>query len=389
MRCAHWWAELGSAQPVDDLRDKEEGPLAAGRPPVESYSTYGTKMESRIDVDQKKPNCLIIGEVAQAHDGSLGMAHAFIDAIADAGADAVKFQTHIAQAESTPAEPWRVEFSYQDKTRYDYWKRMEFSEEHWHGLRQHADNRGLRFLSSPFSIEAVRLLERVGVAAWKVASGEISNLPMFQEILATGRPVILSSGMSPLVELDSAVIEVKNAGRDLTVLQCSSIYPTPPEKLGLNMLCELRERYGCKVGLSDHSGTVFGGLAAATLGADVVEVHVTFSRCAFGPDVRSSITVYELADLVRGIRFIEMALLHPVDKDAIAGELSPSLSVFRKSIVAARDLSAGTCLSRSDLALKKPGTGLRPSRLDELIGNTLRRDIAADALLSEDDFGPI
>ena len=126
----------------------------------------------RNDLSEVDRSCFVIAEVAQAHDGSLGMAHAFIDAIASAGADAVKFQTHIARAESTPAEPWRVKFSPQDKTRYDYWKRMEFTEEQWHGLKQHAEERGLKFLSSPFSTEAVDLLTRVGVAAWKVASGE-------------------------------------------------------------------------------------------------------------------------------------------------------------------------------------------------------------------------
>ena len=120
-------------------------------------------------------NCTVIGEVAQAHDGSLGMAHAYIDAIADAGADAVKFQTHIASAESTPAEPWRVRFSRQDETRYDYWKRMEFTPEQWHGLKQHADERGLLFLSSPFSLQAFELLREVGVAGWKLASGELGS----------------------------------------------------------------------------------------------------------------------------------------------------------------------------------------------------------------------
>ena len=119
--------------------------------------------------------CYIVAEMAQAHDGSLGTAHAYIDAIAKAGADAIKFQTHIAAAESTPSEPWRVKFSPQDATRYDYWKRMEFTEKQWHGLKKHADERGLKFLSSPFSVEAVELLTRVGVAAWKVASGEVKR----------------------------------------------------------------------------------------------------------------------------------------------------------------------------------------------------------------------
>src|SRR5919199_282482 len=153
--------------------------------------------------------CLVIGEVAQSHDGSLGLAHAFVDAIADAGADAVKFQTHIAAAESTPGEPWRVRFSQQDVTRYDYWRRMEFTEEQWHGLKSHSEQRGLLFLSSPFSVEAVELLSRVGVAAWKVASGEVGNAPMFERMAAAGVPVLLSSGMSPLCGVDAALERVR------------------------------------------------------------------------------------------------------------------------------------------------------------------------------------
>ena len=158
-------------------------------------------MEFKSLMNRQRPGaqgCLIIGEVAQAHDGSLGFAHAFIDAIANAGADAVKFQTHIAAAESTPAEPWRVKFSPQDQTRYDYWQRMEFSEAQWLGLKQHAEARGLLFLSSPFSVEAVELLSRVGVAAWKIASGEVSSRQMFERISATRLPVLLSTGMSEI-----------------------------------------------------------------------------------------------------------------------------------------------------------------------------------------------
>src|SRR2546425_12153090 len=150
----------------------------------------------------QRGRCLIIGEVGLAHDGSLGYAHAFIDEVARAGADAVKFQTHIASAESTLAEPFRVKFSRQDATRYDYWKRMEFSEEQWRGLAQHARVKNLLFLSSPFSLEAVDLLERVDTPMWKVASGEVGNLPLLDRLIATGKTIILSSGMSGLAQLD-------------------------------------------------------------------------------------------------------------------------------------------------------------------------------------------
>lgn len=330
--------------------------------------------------------CWVVGEVAQAHDGSLGTAHAFIDAIAGAGADAVKFQTHIAAAESTPAEPWRVKFSFQDATRYDYWKRMEFTEPQWHELKRHADERKLLFLSSPFSIEAVDLLQRVGVSAWKVASGEISNVPLLEKMLATGLPVILSSGMSPVGELDEAVAQVRKAGNELTILQCSSMYPTPPGKVGLNMLAELRSRFGCKVGLSDHSGTVYAGLAAAALGADMIEVHVTFSRESFGPDVPASLTTAELRQLVEGARFIRSALDHPVDKDQMAGELSPLRSLFTKSIATRVDLQSGAVLNDDNIGLRKPGTGLPASWLPQILGRKLRRALPAGTLITEEDL---
>jgi N-acetylneuraminate synthase len=330
--------------------------------------------------------CLIIAEVGLAHDGSLGLAHAFIDEVARGGADAVKFQTHIAAAESTPAEPFRVEFSRQDATRYEYWKRMEFSEAEWRGLAEHAAERGLAFLSSPFSIEAVDLLARVGMPMWKIASGEVSNRPLLEAVAASGRPVVLSSGMSGLAELDAAAERVRAAGVPLGVLQCTTAYPCPPERVGLNMLPIFRERYRCFVGLSDHSGTIFPGLAAATLGSDILEVHVTMSRGMFGPDVPASITIEELRQLVDGVRFIERMLAHPIDKDAAAVEMTPLRAIFTKSLVARQPLAAGTVLGEQHLAAKKPGTGIPAERLPELVGRRLRRGVAADEMLREEDL---
>ncbi|UCD77128.1 MAG: N-acetylneuraminate synthase family protein [Desulfobacterales bacterium] len=330
--------------------------------------------------------CLIIAEVAQAHDGSLGTAHAFIDAIAAAGANAVKFQTHIASAESTPDEPWRIKFSPQDATRYDYWKRMEFTEEQWVGLKRHADERGLLFLSSPFSFQAVDLLNRVGVAAWKIPSGETTNVPMLDNIIATGLPIILSTGMSPLGEIDDAVNRVKDRGVPLAVLQCTTAYPCPPEKIGINMISFFKKRYKCAVGLSDHSGTIYAGLAAAAIGVQILEVHLIFNRQMFGPDVPASITVDELRQLVDGIRFIEKMVANPVDKEAMAREAEELRNMFTKSIVARRNIEAGTTLTSGDLALKKPGTGIPAARLTEIIGRRLKRSIAADTLISEEDF---
>jgi N-acetylneuraminate synthase len=332
--------------------------------------------------------CTIIGEVAQAHDGSLGQAHAFIDAIAEAGADAVKFQTHIAAAESTPGEPWRKKFSLQDETRYDYWKRMEFSEPQWHGLKKHADEKGLLFLSSPFSPQAVDLLKRVGVAGWKVASGEVSNLDMIDVMAATGRPVMLSSGMSSLAELDEAVAVVKRHGAPLAVMQCSTMYPTSPEAVGLNMIDTFRHRYGCAVGLSDHSAKIYPGLAAATLGAEVFELHVALSRHMFGPDTIASVTPDELKQLVEGVRFIERMRAAPVDKDKSARDLEAMRGIFTKSVVAVGDLAAGTVLDARLLAAKKPGTGIPAKALKSLLGRRLRRPVKHDTPLAWDDLEP-
>jgi N-acetylneuraminate synthase len=328
--------------------------------------------------------CFVVAEVAQAHDGSLGTCHAYIDAAARAGADAVKFQTHIAAAESTPGEPFRVKFSKQDSNRYDYWKRMEFTQEQWQGLKDHCDEKHVAFLSSPFSMQAVELLTQVGVPAWKVGAGEVNNLPMLEKLRATGKPVILSSGMSSWAEMDAAVEAVGKG--NCAVLQCTTSYPCPPEKLGLNVIGELRARYGTPVGLSDHSGTIYAGLAAAALGCDVLEVHVCFSREVFGPDTTSSVTTGELKQLVAGIRFIEQAKANPIDKDQIAGSMSDLKRMFGKSLVAARALNTGTKLTEADLALKKPGTGIPAAKLKDTLGRKLKRAVAADALLAEEDL---
>lgn len=333
-----------------------------------------------------KSGCLVIGEVAQAHDGSLGAAHAYIDAIAAAGADAVKFQTHIASAEGTPAEPWRVRFSKQDVTRQDYWRRTGFTEEQWLGLKQHADEKGLMFLSSPFSIESAEMLMRLGMPAWKIASGEVNNGQLFEYVLSTGLPVLLSSGMSDMKELDQAVAMVQKRNVPLTVMQCTSAYPCPPEKLGLNLLNTFRKRYGTKVGLSDHSGKIYAGLAAAALGADVVEVHVTFSRECFGPDVPASLTTSELAQLTEGVRFIRTAMANPKEKDSLAADAQGLRAIFTKSLVAKSSLPAGHTLREIDLTVKKPGTGIPANRLHEVIGRVLKHAVEPDHIFQESDL---
>ena len=330
--------------------------------------------------------CRVIAEVGQSHDGSLGTAHAFVDAIADAGADAVKFQTHIAEAESRPDEPWRVKFSPQDDTRFEYWKRMEFTAEQWRGLKEHAEERGLFFMSSPFSEEAVDLLTDVGVAAWKIASGQINDLWMLERLAKTGWPVLFSTGMSPMSEIEWALRWAADKGLPAAVMQCTSAYPSSLDGVGLNVMGELRERFGVPVGLSDHSGTIYPSLAAAALGAQLLEVHVTFSKQSFGPDVPASVTFEDFRTLVEGVRATEIMLANPVDKDAVARKMSGMRDLFMKSIVARRDLDAGTVLRVEDLTTKKPARGISAQRMHEIAGRTLSRRVAAGELLQEEDI---
>lgn len=341
-------------------------------------------MHKKHNSDSTK--CIIIADVAQSHDGSLGCAHAFIEATAKTGVNAIKFQTHIANAESTHEEPWRVKFSLQDKTRYDYWKRMEFTEEQWRGLRKHAEDVCLQFLSTPFSMEAFNLLMRVGVPSWKVSSGEVTNGPMLQAMAETGLPIILSTGMSTLSEIDEAVSLIKAYNSDLTILQCATEYPCPPEHVGLNMLSFFRNRYDCKVGLSDHSGTIYPGLAAVSLGAEMVEVHVCLSREMFGPDVSSSLTTSELKQLVDGVRNIEKMLNNPIDKDATAFKKADLRKMFGKSIVAASNLPKGTVLAKEHLALKKPGIGLGPEMIKTVIGRKLKKSLKVNQQIKKEDY---
>jgi len=197
--------------------------------------TVDTNTVMDKDITQKmKHSTFIIAEIGQAHDGSLGILHSYIDALATTGVDAIKFQTHIAEAESSAAEPFRVNFSYEDATRYDYWQRMSFTLEQWKGIKAHCDEVGLEFMSSPFSQAAVDLLETVGVQRYKIGSGEVNNFLMLEKIANTGKPIILSSGMSSFEEIAAAVDFLEPYGNELSILQCTTSYPTPPERIGLN-----------------------------------------------------------------------------------------------------------------------------------------------------------
>lgn len=329
---------------------------------------------------------LIIAEIAQAHDGSLGMVHAYIDAVAKTGCNAIKFQTHIAVAESSIHEPFRVKFSKQDNTRMEYWERMEFSLEQWKEIKSHCDEVGLEFMSSPFSNTAVDLLEEVGVKRYKVGSGEVNNFVLLQKIAQTGKPVILSSGMSSFEELDATVQFLRDRNVDFSILQCTTSYPTSPEQYGLNVIRELKERYDVPIGFSDHSAGIEGCIAATSLGAEILEFHVVFDKEMFGPDAKSSLTMEETKTVVQAVTNISIALNNPINKNDNI-QFSKLKSIFEKSLAVNKSLPKGHVITFSDLETKKPkGFGILASEYERVIGKSITKDLNQWDFLNYEDF---
>lgn len=258
----------------------------------------------------------VIAEIAQAHDGSLGMAHAYIDLAAEI-------------------------------------------------------------------IEAFELLERIGVKRHKIASGEVKNFLLLDKIVSTKKPILLSSGMSSYNDIDMAVGRIQKVHDNFSVLQCTSQYPTLPETLGLNILQDLQNRYSCAVGLSDHSGRIEPGLAAVTLGAEIYEGHIVFSKRMFGPDVSSSLDENEFRRLIEGIRYLEVALSSSVKK--LDTEHSIEMKkIFGKSLALRRNLKAGSQISLNDLETKKPaGRGISPEFYETIIGKKLKKDLNKNDFITE------
>ncbi len=330
-------------------------------------------------------NFYTISEIGQAHEGSLGMLFSYIEALSETGIDAVKFQMHIAEAESSEFEPFRVKFSLEDKTRFDYWKRMSFTLEQWKDIKQYCDKSGVEFLCSPFSNLAVDWLEEIGVKQYKIGSGEVNNLLLLEKIAKTGKPIILSSGMSSFEELDKTVSFLKERNVEYSILQCTTSYPTQPEQYGLNVIQELKERYGVKVGYSDHSANISTAIAAVALGAEIIEFHAVFDRRQFGPDSKSSLTIDEISELVSHLKKIKTALNNPINKSDNSS-FKELKNIFEKSLAVNKDLTKGHIITFDDLEAKKPkGYGISADLFTDIIGKKTNRSLKKwDFLNSED-----
>ena len=308
-----------------------------------------------------------IAEIGQAHDGSLGILHSYIDAVAKTGVSAIKFQMHIAEAESSEYEPFRVKFSYEDDTRYDYWKRMEFTLEQWKTIKKHCDEVNIEFLCSPFSNLAVDWLEEIGVNQYKIGSGEVNNFLLLEKIAQTKKPIILSSGMSSYEELDKTVDFLQSKNIEFSILQCTTSYPTQPENYGFNVIQELKNRYQVKVGFSDHSAKISTGIAAVALGASILEFHVVFDRTMFGPDTKSSLTINEVQQLVQAVNEIALAHENPINKNDNSTFFDLK-KIFEKSLAINKNLEKGSVIKFEDLEAKKPkGYGILASEFEKYV----------------------
>ncbi len=328
----------------------------------------------------------LIAEIAQAHEGSLGILHSYIDAVAKTGVHAIKFQMHIAEAESSIHEPFRVKFSKEDATRYDYWKRMEFSLEQWKDIKTHCDEVGLDFICSPFSNLAVDWLEEVGVHTYKIGSGEVNNLLLLEKISKTGKPIMISSGMSSFDELDETVRFLKSKNAHFSILQCTTAYPTKPQQYGFNVINELKKRYNIPVGFSDHSSYISTGIAAVALGAEILEFHVVFHKDMFGPDAIASLTIEETKELVIAVERINSAQHNPIIKSNNEAFKELKL-IFEKSLAINKDLPKGHTITFNDLESKKPsGFGISAQQFPTVIGKKLTHNKAKWDFLNEDDL---
>ena len=314
---------------------------------------------------------LIIAEIGMTHDGSLGQALQLTKTAAECGVDAVKYQLHISEAETIRNAPQPPYFK--AEPRYEFFKRTAFTKEQWLQIKKQCKECKVKFVVSPFSIEAVKILEEIGVDAIKLPSGEITNIPYLEYIAQTGIPVIISSGMSSWTELCDCVKIFKEKNCNYAIMQCTSEYPCPPEEVGLNVIDQIKETYpGIPVGLSDHSEGVWAAIAAWMKGATIIEKHFTLSKKMYGL-------------LCESIKNLEKALHNPVNKNN-ADKFREMKKIFQKSIVAICEIPKGTVITEDMIGYKKPGIGLETKYYRDILGKKVKRDLSFDDIIYEGDI---
>ena len=330
----------------------------------------------------------LIAEAGVNHNGDLRLAKQLVDVAAEAGADAVKFQTFRAEelvTASAPKAKYQIGTTGAEEAQLDMLKRLELSHQAHRELIEHCSTRGILFLSTPFDFGSADLLETLGVLAYKIASGEITNWLFLGHIASKKKPVIISTGMSDMGEVEQAVGVLRAAGcSELAILHCTSSYPAPPESVNLRAMQAMSDAFHVPVGLSDHTEGIEAALAAVALGACVIEKHFTLDRSLPGPDHKASLEPGELAAMVRSIRIVESTLGDGLKRATSVEE--DVKDVARRSIVARRTIASGTLITQDLLTFKRPGTGIPPSEYKRVIGRKAARTIASDTLIKFEDL---
>lgn len=325
----------------------------------------------------------VIAEAGVNHNGSYELAKKLVDVAVEAEADAVKFQTFISEkciCKNASKAVYQKETTNIDESQLEMVKKLELSFEEFHNLKKYCDSKNIMFLSTPFDNYSIEFLDSMGISIFKIPSGEITNYPYLKKVGLLKKKVILSTGMSTLQEIRNAVKVLRDTGTsDISILHCNTEYPTPIEDVNLNVINTLKEEFKLNVGYSDHTLGIEISIAAAAIGADVIEKHFTLNRNMQGPDHKASLEPEELKNMIKSIRNIEKAM--GSGKKEVSKSEAKNLNIARKSIVANCLIKKGEIFSESNLTCKRPGNGISPMKWNEIIGKEAERDFNEDELI--------
>lgn len=340
-------------------------------------------MEIRAEGSDTMSKVFIIAEAGVNHNGSLKTAKEMVCLAAEAGADAIKFQTFRSESllsKTAQKADYQKEQTGSDESQLDMIKKLELSFDSFVELQSYCKEKGILFLSTPFDFESIDFLAALDMPIFKVPSGEVTNLPHLLKIASFKKPVILSTGMCTMEEVEYAVnVLTSNGAADLTLLHCNTQYPTPFSDVNLKAMLSLKNKFGLKIGYSDHTLGIEVPIAAAALGSEVIEKHFTLDHSMDGPDHKASLEPRELKAMVRAIRNIEAALGDGI-KRVTASERN-NIVVARKSIVAKKDIKTGDVFTTDNITVKRPGNGISPTKWFDVIGNRAKKNFSEDELI--------
>jgi len=333
----------------------------------------------------ERSKTLVIAEVGQSHLGSFTKVNSIIKKVSKTGADFIKFQTHIANEESTKDEPFRIK-NKKFKNRIDYWRKMEFTFKQWKKIKKKCEKNNIYFLSSPFSIKAVELLNKLNVIGWKIGSGEFFSTSMIDKIIKTKKPILISTGLAKISEIKKLVEKLKKKNCNFIILQCTSLYPSKLKDVGINILDKFRKKFKCNVGLSDHSGSIYPSIFAMCKGASVVEVHVGDINEKNNPDSSSSISFDDLKELCRARDEINVMRNNQLSKLKLSKKLFKIKKIFTKSCAVNKFMKKNQIIKKEDIIFKKPGIGVPENKLNYIVGKKLIKDVYPDRILKLKDI---